>query len=309
MGKELIFKGGFICPTQYLREHAPYLEKYFGITLGYFNVELEKFRYFGSASCAIQKDEDICFPLRNMDLNAYLRDVDGPMLPTPLGDVALLVAYIIMDRKYPEEIYPEAFDSLDCEWDDIYQKDWSKLLVFIDEILQREDNAKKSHNTAITIRTNDGLQEPLEINNSGNWFFRLIKKEFAPYFMIKTPEEARQDLLIQKPSVGAKKLNPIYDIVIYGLYRMLHEENAIPDNPDISNELCELIYKFTTFTGCYPKEKTKDDTFNPKRIRADISHIKKKVSIFGESHIPKFPPIMLSSVRFMTQNICPRSWD
>mgnify|MGYP000037196086 CR=1 FL=1 len=58
-------------------------------------------------------------------------------------------------------------------------------LFFIDEILQREDNAKKSHNTAITIRTNDGLQEPLEINNSGNWFFRLIKKEFAPYFMIR----------------------------------------------------------------------------------------------------------------------------
>ena len=75
--------------------------------------------------------------------------------------------------------------------------------------------------------------------------------------------------------------------LFYGLYRMLHEENAIPDSPDISNELCELIYKFTTFTGCYPKEKTKDDTFNPKRIRADISHIKKKVSIFGESHNSK----------------------
>ena len=76
--------------------------------------------------------------------------------------------------------------------------------------------------------------------------------------MIKTPEEARQDLLRQKPSVGAKKLNPIYDIVIYGLYRMLHERKMQSQNsPDISNELCELIYKFTTFTGCYPKEKTK----------------------------------------------------
>ena len=70
-----------------------------------------------------------------------------------------------------------------------------------------------------------------------------------------------------------------------------------------------LIYKFTTFTGCYPKEKTKDDIFNPKRIRADISHIKKKVSIFGESYIPKFSPIELSSVRYMTQDICPRSLD
>lgn len=129
------------------------------------------------------------------------------------------------------------------------------------------------------------------------------------YFNIKTPEEARQDLLRQKPSVGAKKLNPIYDIVIYGFYRMLHEENVIPEKPDIPNELCELIYKFTTFTGCYPKEKTKDDIFNPKRIRADISHIKKKVSIFGESYIPKFSPIELSSVRYMTQDICPRSLD
>lgn len=306
---EMNFKDGIILPTKALRKCGPYLEKYFGITLGYFNVELEKFRYEGSASYAIQKDQDICFPLRNLNFKAYLQDVDGPMLPIPLGDVALLVAYIIMDRKYPEEAYPESLDSDDREWDDIYQNDWSKLLVFIDEILQREENSKKSRNTSITIRTNDGLQDPLEIENSGNWFFRLIKKEFASYFNIKTPEEARQDLLRQKPSVGAKKLNPIYDIVIYGFYRMLHEENVIPEKPDIPNELCELIYKFTTFTGCYPKEKTKDDIFNPKRIRADISHIKKKVSIFGESYIPKFSPIELSSVRYMTQDICPRSLD
>lgn len=90
------FKDGIILPTKALRKCGPYLEKYFGITLGYFNVELEKFRYEGSASYAIQKDQDIYFPLRNLNFKAYLQDVDGPMLPIPLGDVALLVAYIII---------------------------------------------------------------------------------------------------------------------------------------------------------------------------------------------------------------------
>ena len=146
---EMNFKDGIILPTKALRKCGPYLEKYFGITLGYFNVELEKFRYEGSASYAIQKDQDIYFPLRNLNFKAYLQDVDGPMLPIPLGDVALLVAYIIMDRKYPEAAYPESLDSDDREWDDIYQNDWSKLLVFIDEILQREEKAKKSHNTSL----------------------------------------------------------------------------------------------------------------------------------------------------------------
>lgn len=179
------FKDGIILPTKALRKCGPYLEKYFGITLGYFNVELEKFRYEGSASYAIQKDQDIYFPLRNLNFKAYLQDVDGPMLPIPLGDVALLVAYIIMDRKYPEEAYPESLDSDDREWDDIYQNDWSKLLVFIDEILQREENSKKSRNTSITIRTNDGLQDPLEIENSGNWFFRLIKRSLRLILILK----------------------------------------------------------------------------------------------------------------------------
>ena len=32
------FKDGIILPTKALRKCGPYLEKYFGITLGYFNV-------------------------------------------------------------------------------------------------------------------------------------------------------------------------------------------------------------------------------------------------------------------------------
>lgn len=35
---EMNFKDGIILPTKALRKCGPYLEKYFGITLGYFNV-------------------------------------------------------------------------------------------------------------------------------------------------------------------------------------------------------------------------------------------------------------------------------
>ena len=63
-------------------------------------------------------------------------------------------------------------------------------------------------------------------------------------------------------------MNTRYPIVAYGIYRMLHEENAMSENPDTPNELCRLIYNYTRFVGCYPSYKGYDGSFNPKNIRA-----------------------------------------
>ena len=147
-------------------------------------------------------------------------------------------------------------------------------------------------------------QEPQTIPNTNNWLFRLIRKELADYFPdIQTAEDARQELERRKPSAGAKPMNTRYPIVAYGIYRMLHEENAMSENPDTPNELCRLIYDYTRFVGCYPSYKGYDGSFNPKNIRADIGYIKKNVQKYGGEKIPKFPSVEFGRIHIVTDNI------
>lgn len=156
----------------------------------------------------------------------------------------------------------------------------------------------------VTLRTNSRKQEPQTIPNTNNWLFRLIRKELADYFPdIQTAEEARQELERRKPSAGAKPMNTRYPIVAYGIYRMLHEENAMSENPDTPNELCRLIYDYTRFVGCYPSYKGYDGSFNPKNIRADIGYIKKNVQKYGGEKIPKFPSVEFGRIHIVTDNI------
>lgn len=145
--------------------------------------------------------------------------------------------------------------------------------------------------TAITIRTNNGIKEKISIPNSDNWLFRLIKKELASYFPeVQTAEKARQDIQRRKPSAGRKKDNAIYSAVTYGIYRMLHEENVIPSQPDTPNELCQLIHDYTRFTGCYPDSKGWSGEYDPKVIRADLAAYLKRAAM---NQAPRFRPIPL----------------
>lgn len=56
------FKDGIILPTKALRKCGPYLEKYFGITLGYFNVELENLDMRGRHHMLFRKTKTYIFP-------------------------------------------------------------------------------------------------------------------------------------------------------------------------------------------------------------------------------------------------------
>ena len=90
--------------------------------------------------------------------------------------------------------------------------------------------------TSITIQTDSGMEEKVSIPNSNNWLFRLIKKELTSYFPeVQNVDDARKDILNHKPTAGRKKDNAIYSAVAYGIYRMLHEENIIPSQPNNTN--------------------------------------------------------------------------
>lgn len=297
-------KGSLITDTQSLREIAPLLENYFGITLGYFTNEIE-LSTGKHAAKAIREDHEIRLPANNFDYDAYMEWFgQTPLLTDRLREALLFVAYIMTDRKFSEEDISEL-----GYWEDwnTYKGEWAKLMLFMEETEQRHRNLYErvgEQEMPVTLRTNSRKQEPLTLPNTNNWLFRLIRKELADYFPdIQNAEDAQRELAERKPSAGAKPMNTFYPIVAYGIYRMLHEENAIPENPDTPNELCKLIYDYTCFVGCYPSYKGYDGSFNPKNIRADISYIKKNVQKYGEEKIPKFPSVKFGNVHVVTENI------
>ena len=290
--------------TRSLREIAPLLENYFGITLGYFTNEIEVSTGI-SAAKAIQEEHEIRLPTNRFDYDAYMELFgETPLLTDRLREALLFVAYIITDRKFnEEELYERGY------WEDwnTYKGEWAKLMLFMEHMEQRASIPAKKDElspTSITLRADNGIVEKSTIPNTDNWLFRLIRKELADYFPdIQTAEDARQELERRKPSAGAKPMNTLYPIVAYGIYRMLHEENAMTENPDTPNELCRLIYNYTRFVGCYPSYKGYDGSFNPKNIRADIGYIKKNVQKYGGEKIPKFPSVEFGKIHIVTDNI------
>ncbi len=297
-------KGCLATDTRSLREIAPLLENYFGITLGYFTNEIESSTRKHAAK-AIQEDHEIRLPTNRFDYDAYMELFgETPLLTDRLREALLFVAYIITDRKFNEEdLYERGY------WEDwnTYKGEWAKLMLFMEETEQRHRNLYErvgEQEMPVTLRTDSRKQEPQTIPNTNNWLFRLIRKELADYFPdIRTAEEARQELDRRKPSAGAKRMNAIYTIIEYGIYRMLHEENAIPEKPDIPNELCALIHDFTRLTGCYPTNKGWDGNYSPDLIRVGLQYTGKVVRKIGEKRIPKFPPVSFGTVHIVTDNI------
>ena len=96
-------KGCLATDTRSLREIAPLLENYFGITLGYFTNEIESSTGI-SAAKAIQEEHEIRLPTNRFDYDAYMEQFgETPLLTDRLREALLFMAYIITDRKFNEE--------------------------------------------------------------------------------------------------------------------------------------------------------------------------------------------------------------
>ena len=188
-------KGSLITDTQSLREIAPLLENYFGITLGYFTNEIE-LSTGKHAAKAIREDHEIYLPTNRFDYQVYMELFGQTSLLTDrLRETLLFVAYIIMDRKFNEEdLYEQGY------WEDwnTYKGEWAKLMLFMEHMEQRASIPAQKDGlspTSVTLRADNGIMEKSTIPNTDNWLFRLIRKELADYFPdIQTAEDARQEL-------------------------------------------------------------------------------------------------------------------
>lgn len=197
--------------TEYFTACLPLLEKYFGITAGYFNKELSNakclipHREGNIVKYSIKEDCNLVLPFRHLECHDLLSLINSYGTITPIIEEALLlVAYCIREQQIDENEYN---DLVQFHTWDIYQSEWAHLLLFMEQMEAR--TLKSNKQTAITIRTNNGEAEQISIPNSNNWLFRLIKKELASYFPeVQTAEEARQDIQRRKPSAGEKRRMP-----------------------------------------------------------------------------------------------------
>lgn len=197
--------------TEYFTACLPLLEKYFGITAGYFNKELSDakcllpHREGNIVKYSIKEDCNLILPFRHLECHDLLSLINSYGTITPIIEEALLlVAYCIRERQIDENEYN---DLIQFHTWDIYQSEWAHLLLFMEQMEARAFQGNEQ--TAITIRTNNGIKEKISIPNSDNWLFRLIKKELAGYFPeVQTAERARQDIQRRKPSAGRKRIMP-----------------------------------------------------------------------------------------------------
>ena len=167
--------------TEYFTACLPLLEKYFGITAGYFNKELSNakclipHREGNIVKYSIKEDCNLVLPFRHLECHDLLSLINSYGTITPIIEEALLlVAYCIREQQIDENEYN---DLVQFHTWDIYQSEWAHLLLFMEQMEAR--TLKSNKQTAITIRTNNGEAEQISIPNSNNWLFRLIKKELA----------------------------------------------------------------------------------------------------------------------------------
>ena len=281
--------------TEYFTQCLPLLEKYFGITAGYFNDELQQARCLiphkegNSITYSIKENCNLSLWFRHLDYDKLTAQIKAIPVTPLLEEVLILVAYCIRERQINDN---DLNDLIQFHMWDTYQSVWAQLVLFMEKMESRFAQMNPdTEQTAITIQTDSGMTEKISIPNSNNWLFRLIKKEPSSYFPeVQTADDARKNILNRKPTAGRKKDNAIYSAVAYGIYRMLHEENIIPNQPDMPNELCQFIYNYTCTTECYPDNKGWSGDFNPKILRADLSAYQKRAA---SNQAPKFRPIYL----------------
>ncbi|OUQ53108.1 hypothetical protein B5E60_08785 [Alistipes sp. An116] len=281
--------------TEYFTQCLPLLEKYFGITAGYFNDELQQARCLiphkegNSITYSVKENCNLSLWFRHLDYDKLTAQIKAIPVTPLLEEVLILVAYCIRERQINDN---DLNDLIQFHMWDTYQSEWAQLVLFMEKMESRFAQMNPdTEQTAITIQTDSGMTEKVSIPNSNNWLFRLIKKELSSYFPeVQTADDARKNILNRKPTAGRKKDNAIYSAVAYGIYRMLHEENIIPNQPDMPNELCQFIYNYTCTTECYPDNKGWSGDFNPKILRADLSAYQKRAA---SNQAPKFRPIYL----------------
>lgn len=261
-------------PTSFLKLCEPYLNKYFGISYGYFEEEINRLDIYMKCKpkigdsptlIALESDEKIPFYHHIPDeefqkLFEIIKEEDEN--DTYLIWALWFVAYVVMEQDYSWE--DELDDVIDFHQFNIVRKDLLKLYIF-----SKSHNPKTSKGQKTTIKHSMGN---LYLDNYDNWFTKKLLKDYLDKYLsdITTIEQAEQELLKYKKSAGRKIQDTRLHIIMYGVYRMFNDNKKMKSPK--SDALCDFIILYLDFIGII----NEDTNIDRQWIRAQIDYLSKK---------------------------------
>lgn len=247
------------------------LNEYFGLGIRYFDSAIQ-FQYDMNYSKGnpIPKEQDweVYIPyyvefekvyklLENAGLSKDKGNEKGIM------DILAILANLIYDKEYEKVrlAIREAPGDEAMQYDDV-RKDLLNLYMFVNApstFLDRE----------ITIQHTTGK---VKVENCYGWFTRRMLKEYLDRYLpdITSVEQAKEELGSYRKQAGRKSADEREQVLIYGIYRMLHEQTEMKD--DLPDRLCEFIFEYLKLIKVYEEE----DVLDMSNMRPTIRYIIKK---------------------------------
>ena len=247
------------------------LNEYFGLGIRYFDSAIQSqydMNYSKGNPIPEEDDWEVYIPcyvefekvyklLENAGLSKDKGNEKGIM------DILAILANLIYDKEYEKvrQAIREAPGDEAMQYEDV-RKDLLNLYMFVNDpstFLDRE----------ITIQHTTGK---VKVENCYGWFTRRMLKEYLDRYLpdITSVEQAKEELDSYRKRAGRKSADAREQVLIYGIYRMFHEQTEMKD--DLPDRLCEFIFEYLKLIKVYDIE----DTLDMSNMRPTIRHIIKK---------------------------------
>lgn len=247
------------------------LDEYFGLGIRYFDSSIQfqyDMNYSKGKKMPEEQDWEVYIPLY-VELDTVCKMLEKAGLTREndthrgIMDLLTLLANLIYDKEY-EKVKQAIMESTDDEvmqYEDV-RKDLLKLYLFINDASTRPDSK-------ISIKHMTGA---VNLENHYGWFTRRMLKEYLAKYLpdITTTEQAREALNGYKKQAGRKSADEREQILIYGIYRIFHENTEM--NGDLPDRLCEFIFEYLKLIKVYDEE----DVLDMSTMRPTIRYIIKK---------------------------------
>ena len=247
------------------------LNEYFGLGIRYFDSAIQfqyDMNYSKGNPIPEEQDWEVYIPyyvefekvyklLENAGLSKDKGNEKGIM------DILAILANLIYDKEYEKvrRAIRESPGDEAMQYEDV-RKDLLNLYLFINDpstFLDRE----------ISIQHATGK---VKLQNFYGWFTRRMLKEYLDRYLpdITSLEQAKEALNAYKKQAGRKSADEREQILIYGIYRIFHEQTEMES--DLPDRLCEFIFEYLKLIKVYDAE----DVLDMSTMRPTIRYIIKK---------------------------------
>lgn len=264
-----------LCQPLNISELMPYidiLDEYFGLGALFFSPTIQYLHgmyYSEKKPIPEEMDTEILIPVYVQSEDVYSLLERAGLKRDNRRDYLVvmftlyLLANLIYDREY-EKGLQAVYESIGDETLQYRQvkKDLLKLYLFLNDPMTRLDRPVSIQHATGTVK----------LDNSFGWFTRRMLKGYLAEYLpdITSVEQAKEELESYKKRAGRKSADAREQVLIYGIYRMFHEQTEMKD--DLPDRLCEFIFEYLKLIKVYDIE----DTLDMSNMRPTIRHIIKK---------------------------------